>query len=251
MWPMALLRLRGVACLVAVRVRRRRIRHRVWPVFLVLRLLMWQLWMRRRRVLQRVTRHQLRLGPRAVRRAVLHVLLELLLLDWLVWLGYWEWLLLCNFAIGKVIVHNEDFHDGNTKSKERSFVDTFDGRTCEHERFSAQLRQPTSSYQYQYQYQYSLAYSILFDCVNSRQCPFPSRTKSRRCCGSPVQFLDLLPIPSTFLLFSDFLVGRPSSDPSRPSAARLPHPDALLQRWTDACLRKFSACRILQLRSGK
>ena len=98
---------------------------------------------------------------------------------------------------------------------------------------------------------YSLAYSILFDCVNSRQCPFPSRTKSRRCCGSPVQFLDLLPIPSTFLLFSDFLVGRPSSDPSRPSAARLPHPDALLQRWTDACLRKFSACRILQLRSGK
>lgn len=64
---------------------------------------------------------------RRVQKVVPHVLQELLLLVWLVWLGYWEWLLLlCNVAFGMVIVHTEELHDDddNAKSEDNSIVDT-------------------------------------------------------------------------------------------------------------------------------
>lgn len=81
--------------------------------------------MQPQRALQKaIRRRQLRLGRRALPRVVLHALLALLLLGWLVWLDSWEWLLLCNFAIGDVFVHTEEFNDVNAKSRDISFVNT-------------------------------------------------------------------------------------------------------------------------------
>ena len=143
------------------------------------------------------------------------------------------------YYIGSLLRGND--RQSSVNSVESTPTSIFDFETI----FNFFLRPETN---HKRQHPSSLACLGLRGCVNLRQRPFPSYTRSIRYPGSPVHFLNFLATALQSLLVIDDFIGRPSSDPSRPSAARLP---PRRPSWTETCPKRLSACRILQLSSGK